>query len=204
MPGPVLIIMTRCPLPGRCKTRLQPYLGAAGAARLQANLLRQRIGLARRLPHPAELHVHPDLRHPLILDARRRGLTVRHQQGHDLGQRMRRAQGRRPAVIIGTDAPALGLADVKHALDAVARGQSLCIPAEDGGFVLLGLAQSSPRCFDCIDWGSPHVMRQSRRQYRRASLAVAERAPCPDLDTGRDFRRERRAGRIPAFGYIHL
>lgn len=202
--GPVLIIMGKLPLPGRCKTRLRPRLGLRGAARLQHSLLRDRIRAALRTGFPVELHFDGPRGHPLLLTARRKGLCLRRQAHADLGTRMLRALHGRPAVIIGTDCPALDIFRLKQALAAVHAGKNLCIPAGDGGYVLIGLSRHHPRSFRCIDWGSDSVLRQSRRQHRQGHLLVEEWSPLRDLDTPRDFWRERRSGRLPAFGYAPL
>ncbi len=192
--------MGRAPIAGQCKTRLRPRLGLRGAARLQLSLLRDRIHECGQLQAAVELHVAGPRNHPVFLAARRRGITLRQQFEGDLGTRMLRAQRGRPVVLIGTDCPALRAEQLMRALAAVIKGRNLCIPATDGGYVLIGLARPHPTGFRCIAWGSAGVLRQSRRQHRRGGLPVEEWQALPDLDLPRDLWRERRSGRLPAFG----
>lgn len=196
---PTLILLAKAPLPGRCNSRLHGRLGPRGAARMQRWLIQDRLRCAAATGYPVELHVTPDLRHPQFLRARRMGLRVRRQRGRDLGPRMRQAQAQRPAVLIGTDCPALGRAGLRSALEQVAQGRAVCIPARDGGYVLLGLPRACPAMFHAIDWGSSRVMAQTRRQLRRLEFPALEPAALADLDTAADYLRERRAGRLPAF-----
>lgn len=193
--------MGRAPIAGHCKTRLRQRLGLRGAASLQCNLLRDRIRECRGLQAELELHVAGPRNHPVFLAARRLGVRLRQQLQGDLGTRMLRAQRGRPVILIGTDCPALRAEQLGHALRAVAEGRNICIPATDGGYVLIGLSRPHAASFRCIAWGSARVLKQSRRQHRRGDLAVEEWAPLPDLDRPRDFWRERRCGRLPAFGY---
>lgn len=195
----VLIIMSKAPLPGRCKTRLAPRLGLRGAARIQRQLLQQRIALGLTLPCQVEIHASPDVRHPLFLQARRLGIRVRKQCHGDLGRRMRCAQGQRPAIIIGTDCPALTREHLLMALSRLQQNQATCIPAQDGGYVLLAQPQANAGLFHTIDWGSSRVMQQTRRQQRRSKTAWLNSTPLPDLDTPQDFQQQRRAGRLPAY-----
>lgn len=193
----MILVMARAPLPGRCKTRLHGRLGPRGAARVQGELLRRLVGI---LPAAeCELHAAPDIRHPAFLAARRAGFRIRRQRGPDLGARMRQAQARRPAVLIGTDCPSLTGEIIACAQAQVASGAGTITPALDGGYVLLGLPANYPAAFRGIVWGSAGVLRQTRRQLRLYGLGLRETRPLADLDTPFDFAAERRAGRLKAY-----
>src|ERR1051325_1477302 len=69
------------------------------------------------------------------------------QGGGDLGQRMRRALAAcppGPAVLIGTDIPALGPEHIAEAFRLLGNHDLVFGPAADGGFWLIG-ARRSPR-----------------------------------------------------------
>jgi len=62
-------------------------------------------------------------------------------------------------------------------------------PAEDGGYVLIGLARTSPRVFDGIAWGSPHVMRDTRARLGALGWRWHELAELWDIDRPADLAR---------------
>lgn len=199
---PVLIIMAKSPLPGRCKTRMHARLGQRGAAQLQRNLIRLRIRQAALSGLPAELHCSPDIRHPQFLAARRRGLKLHRQQHGSLGRRMQRAQSRRAAVIVGTDSTDLDSAAIARASQCVRQGHDVIIPARDGGYVLLGLTGAHSAMFNTVNWGSAQVLRQTLRQHRRGKRSLHRMSSLNDLDHPADFARARRLQQLPPFGNI--
>ncbi len=68
-------------------------------------------------------------------------------------------------IVIGTDAPALDGIAVQQALDALHEGTEVVfVPAEDGGYVLVGMQQPYDFLFQEISWGSAEVMQQSRNK----------------------------------------
>jgi len=136
-----LVVFAKAPQPGRVKTRLEPRLGKAGAARLHAKLVERavRTAAASRLGR-VELHCAPRVRHAFFASlARRHGLRLRAQGAGDLGARMQRAFERvlreaDSALLIGSDCPALRAADLRAAARALRRGaDAVLAPAEDGG-----------------------------------------------------------------------
>ena len=106
----MIIVFAKAPVPGQAKTRLIPRLGAWGAARLHLRLVRHALRTAQAAACGAvELHV---TRKHSLFDG-----VVRLQRGADLGERMRHAfaRARGPAILIGSDCPALEPADLRRA-----------------------------------------------------------------------------------------
>ena len=130
-------------MPGLAKTRLIPALGADGAAALQERLIRRAVVTATDAAlGPVALWAAPDGTHPLFQALRRRyGVALGRQPDGDLGARMQEAAtaANGPVLIVGTDCPALD-ADHLHLAAATLRNYDVVvIPAEDGGYVLIGL-----------------------------------------------------------------
>jgi glycosyltransferase A (GT-A) superfamily protein (DUF2064 family) len=100
-----------------------------------------------------------------------------------------------PALVIGTDCPAL---EPKHLLDAANAlregAEAVIIPAEDGGYVLIGLRRPQPDLFTNVQWGTKSVMADTRRRAAELGLAVRELAPLWDVDLAEDLERMREAG----------
>jgi len=151
----MIIVMAKAPVPGQAKTRLVPRLGEWRAARLQARLTRHALRAAGLADETVELH--GTRRHSFF---RSLEVSFRLQRGRDLGERMHYAfsKARKPAVLIGTDCPALTVADLRRAARWLRGGcDAVLAPAEDGGYALIALKRMLPGVFEDIEWGSAHV-----------------------------------------------
>jgi len=62
-------------------------------------------------------------------------------------------------------------------------------PAEDGGYVLIGLKQAAPEPFAGVDWGSDRVMAQTRERLRKQGWRWSEPVTLWDIDRPADFER---------------
>jgi len=100
-------------------------------------------------------------------------------------------QGTRgPVLLIGTDCPALKPDHLRAAATALADGDDVVLlPAEDGGYVLIGLKAPQPVLFDGVPWGSERVMDETRRRLRSQGLRWSERATLWDVDRPEDVDR---------------
>lgn len=197
-----ILVFAKAPLPGAAKTRLIPLLGAEGAAALQARLLGRALATARAAaPAALQLWCAPDCSHPALqAAARQHEATLHAQHGDDLGARMAHAFDDalaqvRHALIIGTDCPALTPRHLHDAADALREGcDAVFVPAEDGGYALIGLARPAPPLFTGIAWGGPAVMAQTRERLCAAGLRGRELDTLWDVDRPEDFRRLQASG----------
>ena len=184
-------------MPGAAKTRLIPKLGAWRAARLQLRLMERALRTARAAGvGKVALHVTPRRNNPAFLCAAGRyQVEIRLQGEGSLGARMRRGFERalrrhRSAIIIGTDCPALKPSDLRRA-KRLLRGDcdAVLSPAEDGGYVLIGLKKPWPRLFEGIEWGSDSVLRETLA--RSNGLKVKLLRTLWDVDRPEDLPRLR-------------
>lgn len=195
-----IAVFARAPVAGRAKTRLIPLLGAEGAAALQRTLIERTLATACAVPGGrVTLWVAGDPQHPLVQQvAARFRVGVARQRGADLGARMSHAFAvRTPLVLIGTDCPQLSADDLTGAAAALAAHDVVLQPANDGGYVLIGLARPQPPLFESIDWGGPTVLQQTRERIAALGLRCALRPALDDLDTPADLQRARAAGWLP-------
>lgn len=192
-----LIIFAKAPEPGKVKTRLIPALGAAGAADLHRRLVQHAIGVATEAaPGPVELWCAPDAHHPFFAECRRDfGVALRSQGEGGLGERMQRAfdatlARSRGAVLIGSDIPALSAGHLRDADRALREGYDCVLgPAEDGGYVLIGLMRPDPELFHGIHWGGPDVLAETRRRIARLQRRCRELPVLWDVDRPEDLAR---------------
>ena len=65
----------------------------------------------------------------------------------------------------------------------------MVIPAEDDGYVLIGLRRPDARLFADIAWGGPLVLDETRQRLRDCGYRWNELAPLPDVDRPADLAR---------------
>jgi rSAM/selenodomain-associated transferase 1 len=190
-----VVVFAKAPEPGRTKTRLAPALGEEGAARLHRTLARRAIATAFAANiGPVVLACAPDVAHPFFEACAREFDVALEAQGEgDLGERMSRAFERHaPAVLIGTDCPALTATHLREAGRALALGlDAVLAPAEDGGYVLIALARPAPEVFAGIAWGGPDVLAATRTRMGQAELVCTELPLLWDVDRPEDLARLR-------------
>jgi len=191
-------ILAKAPIPGFAKTRLIPVLGEAGAATLQARLTERAVETATAAgTGPVTLWAAPDARHPAFARLRARfGIALARQGEGDLGARMLAALAAAggPVLVIGTDCPALTAAHLREAADVLRAGTDVvAIPAEDGGYALIGARTPEPAFFDRMRWSSAGVMDETRRRLTALGLRWKELVTLWDVDVPEDLERLRAA-----------
>lgn len=197
--GIAIVILAKAPVAGLAKTRLIPRLGAAGAASLQAALLRRVVATAQAANlGPVTLWCAPDCSHPdFVALAEKASLSLATQPAGDLGERMHAAVCASPAgvagtLVIGTDCPALAPDLLREAASALRNNEAALIPAEDGGYVLIGLRKPEPRVFTDIAWSTPSVAAETRERFGELGWRWHESTPLWDVDHAADFERLQR------------
>ena len=190
-------VFAKAPVPGKVKTRLIPKLGEEGAAALHRALVEGALKCAiAAAVGPVELWCAPDAGDPFFREcADRLGVRLLSQSEGDLGARIRCAfeamlLGGRRALLIGSDIPAMTPAYLRAADTALAEGYDAVFgPAEDGGYVLVGLSRVAPELFEGIDWGGPSVMQATRARIERLGWRHFELPVLWDVDRPEDLSR---------------
>jgi len=195
-----LALLAKAPVAGLAKTRLIPALGPQGAARLQRQLTCRALhaALAADLG-TVTLWGAPDAHHRFFRALQRRtGVACLAQPEGDLGQRMHAAFERHcthgPLLLLGTDCPPLSAEHLRRAALALLDGADAVFhPAEDGGYVLVGLRQPQPGLFVDMIWSTAQVMAQTRRRAQALGLRWQELETLWDVDLPADLKRCRAA-----------
>jgi hypothetical protein len=196
-----ILLFTRYPEAGRCKTRLIPVLGAGGAAALHRKMTQRMIGQVTRLaaiqPHLLEIHhdggTQTQMRSWLGVDHHY------HKQGEgDIGCRMQTAilrhLGRRQRLLlIGSDCPGLSAEIMQEAFTALTSHDLVLGPAYDGGYYLIGLGAeiSAPTChslFQDIPWSTDGVYTTTKKRAEEQRLRCHTLTRLHDIDTPADLR----------------
>jgi rSAM/selenodomain-associated transferase 1 len=167
-----LIVFARAPQYGAVKTRLAEEIGESAAWRAYQAMTA--TTLARLAPSPCwktRLAVTPASFAP-------RGrfwprTITRSPQGRgDLGQRMAAelaaAAHHGPAIIVGSDIPAITTAHIRAAFESLGRHHVVFGPAMDGGYWLVGVRPTLPEAtlrhlFDAVRWSSEDALADTLR-----------------------------------------
>jgi rSAM/selenodomain-associated transferase 1 len=120
-------------------------------------------------------------------------ITLQQQQGEDLGERMNHAlctalKYYKRAVLIGCDCPSLTSQDLANAITALNDKTTVVIaPAEDGGYVLIGVNRPHAELFINMPWGSKQLMEKTRACCQQHDIAYQQLATQWDVDTPEDL-----------------
>ena len=203
-----VLIFARAPLAGRVKTRLIPLLGDHGAAALYRSLVERALTVARESgAGTVELWCTPTTDDDFFATCRDRfHVALQRQHEGDLGARMLNAfedalTRSRYVLLMGSDCPSLTAADLRAAARALREGHdAVFCPAEDGGYVLVGLSQAMPALFDAMTWGTTTVMEETRQRLRNLGWRWHELPVHWDVDRPQDYQRLVREGFLRAMG----
>ncbi len=190
-------VFAKSPEPGRTKTRLIPLLGEAGAAAFHARLVHERLGMLTAAGLcPVELWCSPSSSTVFFRDCgERHDISLHDQSAGDLGVRMHRALASvldraDAAVLVGTDCPSLGPADIDEAFSELYQGADVVLgPAHDGGYYLVAMQQPTPAIFSGMPWGTSAVLAESVKRLEQLGLSYHCLSVRRDVDTPEDYRR---------------
>ncbi len=94
-----------------------------------------------------------------------------------------------PTLVTGSDCPAITPAHLQDAAHALGNADVVLIPAEDGGYVLVGTRTPQPALFNDMTWSTDAVLPETRRRIAALDLRVVELPPLWDVDTESDLAR---------------
>ncbi len=189
-----LIIFVKSPVPGKCKTRLTPYLSAEQACEFYKKLINTcfaNISLLNKID--IAIYAYPDTQNPYIKNLAQTHSTSLHiQQGHNLGDRMHNAikaslQTYDKSVLIGTDCPVLNHTYINQAFEALEQHDMVLGPAKDGGYVLIGATKIDAGLFSGIHWGTDTVLQQSIENNKVAGYTTHLLNTLWDIDVPEDY-----------------
>jgi uncharacterized protein len=196
--APAVLVMADAPRPGFVKTEFEPLLGAGGAARLQAALLRLAIGWGAMVAPGRVWVAHaPADAQDEVRAVSGMGARLLGQRGNDRGSRLVAATGdvfevhSGALLVIGTDVPTLGRYHAEAVLDDLAAGCDVTFGrAADGGFYLVGLAAPHPEVFALSDeeWRGENVLMSTMGRAHEAGLSIGMLRLETDLVSPADAR----------------
>ncbi len=165
--------MAKAPIPGFAKTRLIPDVGAHAAAVLAERLTERAVQTALAA-HVGQvtLWCAPDTAHAAFRNlAQRYPLALAAQPQGDLGARMLTCTLDGPTLVTGSDCPTLSPTHLQESARALLNADVVLIPAEDGGYVLIGTRTPQPSLFNDMTWGTDTVLEKNAQAYRGPKAA---------------------------------
>lgn len=191
---PHLHLLAKAPLPGQAKTRLIPCLGPEGAAQAHATMVRHCVATACQALGAQHVTLWTSLEHfhPLFLEMQaHHGITLAAQQQGDVGMRVRHAlnSAQGPAMVMGTDCPSITVTMLKQCTAALENVPVVILPAEDGGYGLIGSHDDHPSLFEDIPWGTEQVLNVTRQRLEVLGLEASFPDTMWDIDRPEDWQR---------------
>ncbi|MGE8499359.1 MAG: TIGR04282 family arsenosugar biosynthesis glycosyltransferase [Pseudomonas sp.] len=189
-----LHLLAHSPVPGRVKTRLIPALGEEGACDLQRQLLERALHLPADGFSERFLWLDDGSDDDLQALAAELDWTLVEQPAGDLGERMRRIAALGLAesdavLLIGNDCPALDANYLDGACEALSDQPVVLGPAEDGGYVLLGLRRLDPALFQAMPWGTDQVLAMTQVRLQQLDWSYELLPMLWDVDRPEDLPR---------------
>lgn len=122
----------------------------------------------------------------------------------DLGERLKRAAARSLArfgsvLLIGTDCPVLDRTLLRRLASDLQSHDAVICPAEDGGYVALGLTKFDPSLFSGIAWSTSSVAQETIQRIEELGWSLAVGPTLSDIDTVEDLQAAKSWGRTKAW-----
>ncbi|WP_417935329.1 TIGR04282 family arsenosugar biosynthesis glycosyltransferase [Flagellimonas nanhaiensis] len=195
MTSNLLLILTRNPELGKCKTRLAAKVGDAAALSIYEFLLDRTVSFTKDLDVSKWVFYSESIWENDVWDSKIYAKKL--QIGSDLGQKMANAfeegfnSGFKKIVIIGSDMYDLSQEELEEAFSKLENHDFVVGPAEDGGYYLLGMTSLKKELFQNKSWGTDTVLSNTLKDLNQEDLYMLEEKN--DVDHYEDIKD------IPAF-----
>lgn len=185
-----LIIFTRNPELGQCKTRLAKTIGDENALKVYFHLLQHTRQAVTRVDVDRYVFYSEKIIQNDMWDADLFQKKI--QQGDKLGQRMNHAfeelfnLGYSKVCIIGSDLLDLKQHIMEEAFLKLETHDIVLGPAFDGGYYLLGMKKLHSQVFEKKDWGTSSVLNDTLNDLQRDDVFLLKELN--DIDTFEDMK----------------
>ncbi|QKX04275.1 glycosyltransferase [Aquimarina sp. TRL1] len=174
----LLLIFTRNPELGKCKTRLAATIGDHAALEVYKFLLNHTVSITEKLSADKAVYYSEKIRDNDIWST---ASYIKYKQnGVDLGARMLAAfqegftNGYQHIIIIGSDIYDLQQHDIEKAFLSLKKHDYVIGPAKDGGYYLLGMNKLTPSLFSRKTWGTDSVLKDTLLDLQNEAVKILE------------------------------
>ena len=195
-----LIIFAKAPRICRVKTRLWPYLSHRQCLYIHKQAAQQLLqSLHKKTSFKLVLYI-TNVSDALNIPA---SINVKQQSGINLGMRMHHAlttelKTSDRVVLIGTDCLEMDVNFINKAFSMIISNRDIVLsPANDGGYVLVGMRKSHQALFKNINWGTSSVLESTISQAKSLGLTINLTDSLIDVDKQQDLELLYKSGRLP-------
>lgn len=185
----LLLIFTRNPVLGKCKTRLAAKVGNEAALDIYKFLLQHTVDFTKDLTAIKQVYYSEEIWNDDIWDSS--FYDKRLQKGSGLGTRMANAfqdgfaSGFEKIIVIGSDMYDLQQSDIEAAFSSLKKKNFVIGPADDGGYYLLGMNTFNGKLFQNKEWGTSNILVETLKDLHEEKVTLlAERN---DIDIYEDI-----------------
>lgn len=199
-----LIIMTRVPIQGKTKTRLEGYFTREQCVMLHIAFLKDIYRKCRTTEAEVFVFYTPLKHEHTMTSILGSEVKLYPQEGIDLGERMSNAinqclsLGYEQCILIGSDIPAINAGLINKAFDVLDLNDIVIAPTYDGGYCLIGMKEPHPGVFEDNFYGTGAVYDKTINNILNMKLSIGQLDRCLDIDVKEDVEllvREIEAGR---------
>ncbi|MFC4723330.1 TIGR04282 family arsenosugar biosynthesis glycosyltransferase [Geojedonia litorea] len=189
-PKRALIVFTRNPELGKCKTRLAKTIGNKAALEIYIHLLKHTCTITKPVTAVKFVFYSETISPDDLWDSSifRKKL----QSGEDLGSRMQNAfselfeLGYEHVMIIGSDLLELSVSHIENAFKHLHNHDLVIGPAKDGGYYLLAMKKLHESIFKNKNWGTASVLNDTLNDLNNFDVKLIEELN--DIDTFEDIK----------------
>ncbi|WP_228568821.1 TIGR04282 family arsenosugar biosynthesis glycosyltransferase [Campylobacter sputorum] len=180
-----VILFTKAPISGFCKTRLYSFMSKDDAANLQDYLIKKNLEILSSV----------DVKIFIYLDGEYEfeNFDTKKQQGENIGEKMSNALrevlnlGYKKVILIGSDLINLNKDILNLAFDILDNKNVVLSPSNDGGYSLIGLKSSRDDIFKLEKFSTNSVLKNTIEILNDKNLSYGLTPEISDIDTMGDI-----------------
>jgi rSAM/selenodomain-associated transferase 1 len=187
-----IIIFTRNPELGKCKTRLAKTIGNEAALDIYKFLIKHTANTTEPISADKYVFYSENIKKEDLWDDSI--FKKKLQNGDDLGVRMENAfidlfqLGYQKTLIIGTDLFDLNVNHINEAFEKLNNHEVVFGPAKDGGYYLLGLSKFQACIFQNKPWSEANLLEVTLEELGQKNVSFTLLETLNDIDTFEDLK----------------
>lgn len=193
-----LIIFSRLPIKNHTKTRLMPYLSPAKCVHLHKAILSD-LSLEIKKLKNVDIFIYYDVPKgfrediSILRDIFGYKYIYKKQEGRNIGEKMYNAMlgikalGYKAVVLVGSDIPQLGQADIEKAFASLRNSDISIGLTMDGGYYLIGMKEIEKEIFGLESYGNTSVAERTIARIKELHKSFAVIGNKCDVDTKEDI-----------------
>jgi len=193
-----VVLMSRAPIPGKTKTRLESHLKKEECAELHKAFLKDINAKFLNLKNENTridlyLSFTPKKAESSFLGLISSDFTRIPQIGSNLGEKMYNALNdayqlsNLSVIITGSDLPLLDIEIFTEAFAGLKERDLVIGPSADGGYYLIGMKKPQKFLFDSGNWGNSNVLQQTIKAVSSHNLKTHFLPEASDVDTFKEL-----------------